>query len=36
MLQRLWLADLDASGLRGDAPEAALVPGADSTHATGG
>jgi hypothetical protein len=36
MLQRLWLADLDASGLRGDAPEAALVTGADSTHATGG
>jgi len=36
MLQRLWLADLDASGTLGDAPEAALVPGADSTHTTGG
>ena len=36
MLQRLWLADLDESGLRGDAPEAALVPGAESTHTTGG
>ena len=36
MLQRLWLADLDASRTRGDAPAAALVPGADSTHATGG
>jgi KDO2-lipid IV(A) lauroyltransferase len=36
MLQRLWLADLDKSGTRGDAPEAALVPGADSTHTTGG
>jgi KDO2-lipid IV(A) lauroyltransferase len=36
MLQRLWLADLDGSGTRGDAPEAALVPGADSTHTTGG
>jgi lauroyl/myristoyl acyltransferase len=36
MLQRLWLADQDASGTRGDAPEAALVPGADSMHTTGG
>jgi KDO2-lipid IV(A) lauroyltransferase len=36
MLQRLWLADLDASGTRGDAPEATLVPGADSTRTTGG
>jgi KDO2-lipid IV(A) lauroyltransferase len=36
MLQRLWLADLDESGARGDAPEAALVPGADSTHTAGG
>jgi lauroyl/myristoyl acyltransferase len=36
MLQRLWLADLDASRTLGDAPEAALVPGADSTHTTGG
>ena len=36
MLQRLWLADLDASGTLGDAPEAPLVPGADSTHTTGG
>jgi KDO2-lipid IV(A) lauroyltransferase len=36
MLQRLWLADLDASRTLGDAPAAALVPGADSTHTTGG
>ena len=36
MLQRLWLADLDESGTRGHAPEAALVPGAESTHTTGG
>jgi lauroyl/myristoyl acyltransferase len=36
MLQRLWLADLDGSGTRDAAPEAALVPGADSTHTTGG
>jgi phosphatidylinositol dimannoside acyltransferase len=36
MLQRLWLADLEESGTRGHAPEAALVPGAASTRTTGG
>jgi KDO2-lipid IV(A) lauroyltransferase len=36
MLQRLWLADLDASGPRGAAPAATGTTGADPAHTTGG